>query len=106
MTWVYHSEERVGDVAAGANYDVGIFATTGGALGGLNDGGGQAVVAWLKKERPDWRPRRILDVGCTVGHNAVPIAAAYPDAEVIAIDTAGAALSYAAARAAGLSACG
>ena len=72
----YHGEERPGDVSAGANYDVGIFATTGGALGGLNDGGGQAVVNWIKKERPEWQPRRILDVGCTVGHNAVPIAAA------------------------------
>ena len=98
----YHSEERPGDVTAGANYDVGIFATTGGALGGLNDGAGQAVVAWLGKERPDWQPRRILDVGCTVGHSAVPIAQAYPDAEVIAIDTAGASLRYGAARAAGL----
>ncbi len=85
----YHGEERPGDVSAGANYDVGIFATTGGALGGLNDGGGQAVVGWITKARPEWQPRRILDVGCTVGHNAVPIAAAYPDAEVIAIDTAG-----------------
>lgn len=98
----YHGEERPGDVSAGANYDVGIFATTGGALGGLNDGGGQAVVAWAKAERPDWQPRRILDVGCTVGHNAVPIAAAYPDAEVIAIDTAGPSLRYGAARATGL----
>ena len=98
----YHGEERPGDVSAGANYDVGIFATTGGALGGLNDGGGQAVVAWLRKERPDWGPKRILDVGCTVGHNALPIAAAYPEAEVIAIDTAAASLRYGAARAAGL----
>jgi ubiquinone/menaquinone biosynthesis C-methylase UbiE len=98
----YHSEERPDDVSAGANYDVGIFATTGGALGGLNDGAGQAVVTWLKQERPDWRPRRILDVGSTVGHNAVPLALAYPDAEVIAIDTAGASLRYGAARAAGL----
>jgi ubiquinone/menaquinone biosynthesis C-methylase UbiE len=98
----YHGEERPGDVSAGANYDVGIFATTGGALGGLNDGGGQAVVAWARRERPDWRPQRILDVGCTVGHNAVPIALAYPEAEVIAIDTAAASLRYGAARAAGL----
>ena len=98
----YYSEERPGDVSAGANYDVGIFATTGGALGGLNDGAGQAVVTWLEKTRPDWRPRRVLDVGCTVGHNAVPIAAKFPDAEVTAIDTAGAALRYGAARAAGL----
>ena len=98
----YHSEERAGDVSAGANYDVGIFATTGGALGALNDGAGQAVVAWLKNERPDWRPRRILDVGCTVGHSALPLAQAFPEAQVIAVDTAGAALRYGAARAAGL----
>lgn len=98
----YHSEERPGDVTVGANYDVGLFATTGGALGALNDGGGQAVAAWAKANKPDWQPKRILDIGCTVGHNAVPIAQAYPDAEVIAIDTAGASLRYAAARAAGL----
>ncbi len=98
----YHAEERPGDVTAGANYDVGLFATVGGALGGLNDGGGQAVVNWAKAERPDWQPRRILDIGCTIGHNAVPIAQAYPDAEVIAIDTAGACLRYGAARAASM----
>lgn len=102
MPGSYHGEERPGDVSAGANYDVGIFATTGGQLGGLNDGGGQAVAAWARRERPDWRPRRILDVGATVGHNAVPIAQAYPEAEVIAIDTAAASLRYGAARAAGL----
>ncbi len=98
----YHSEERPGDVSAGANYDVGIFATTGGAMGALNDGGGAAVAEWAKKTRPEWQPKRILDIGATVGHNALPIAQAYPDAEVIAIDTAGASLRYGAARAAGL----
>ena len=98
----YHSEERPGDVTVGANYDVGLFATTGGALGALNDGGGQALLAWAKENRPDWSPRRILDIGCTVGHNAVPLAEGFPDAEVIAIDTAAASLRYGAARAAGL----
>jgi ubiquinone/menaquinone biosynthesis C-methylase UbiE len=99
MPGSYHGEERPGDVSAGANYDCGIFATTGGALGALNDGGGQAVTAWVKAERPDWRPQRILDIGCTVGHNAVPIALAFPDAEVIAIDTAAPSLRYGHARA-------
>jgi SAM-dependent methyltransferase len=98
----YHTEERLGDVTVGANYDVGLFATVGGALGALNDGGGQALVAWAKANKPDWQPKRILDIGCTVGHNAVPIAQGFPDAEVIAIDTAGPTLRYAAARAAGL----
>lgn len=98
----YHGGEREGDVTVGANYDVGLFATTGGALGSLNNGGGQAVVSWVKANRPDWQPQRILDVGCTVGHNAVPFAEGFPDAEVIAIDTAAASLRYGAARAAGL----
>lgn len=99
MPGSYHGEERPGDVSAGANYDCGIFATTGGALGALNDGGGAAVAAWARAERPNWAPRRILDIGCTVGHNVVPIAQAFPDAEVIAIDTAAPSLRYGHARA-------
>jgi SAM-dependent methyltransferase len=100
----YHGEERSGDVSAGANYDCGIFATTAGGLGALSDGGGQALAEWVKRERPDWTPRRILDVGCTVGHNAVPLALAFPDTEVIAIDTAAAVLRYGHARAQALGA--
>lgn len=99
MPGSYHGEERPGDVSAGANYDCGIFATTGGALGALSDGGGQAVAAWVKAERPNWQPQRILDIGATVGHNAVPIALAFPGAEVIAIDTAAPSLRYGHARA-------
>lgn len=99
MPGSYHGEERPGDVSAGANYDSGLFATTGGALGALNDGGGQAVAAWARSQKPDWKPKRILDIGCTIGHNAVPIAQAYPDAEVIAIDVAAPSLRYGHARA-------
>ncbi len=99
MPGSYHGEVFPGDVSAGANYDCGIFATTGGGLGGLSDGGGQALVAWARRERPDWQPKRILDVGCTIGHNAVPLAQGFPDAEVIAIDTAAPSLRYGHARA-------
>ncbi len=100
----YQGEERPGDMSAGANYDSGLFATTGGGLGALSDGGGQALVEWIRKERPDWQPKRILDLGCTVGHNIVPLALAFPDAEVIAIDTGAAILRYAHARAQALGA--
>lgn len=95
----YHTELVPGDVLAPANYDSGIFATTGGMLGRWNDGGGQALAQWLKKEHPQFKPRRILDLGCTVGHNAVPLAQAFPDTEVIAIDVAAPMLRYAHARA-------
>ncbi|MBS0503594.1 MAG: class I SAM-dependent methyltransferase [Proteobacteria bacterium] len=104
MPGSYHGEERPGDVSAGANYDCGIFATTAGGLGALSDGGGQALVDWIKRERPGWAPRRILDLGCTVGHNIVPLALAFPEAEVIAIDTAAPSLRYAHARAQALGA--
>jgi ubiquinone/menaquinone biosynthesis C-methylase UbiE len=104
MPGSYHGEERPGDVSAGANYDCGIFATTAGGLGALSDGGGQALVEWVRRERPGWEPRRILDIGCTVGHNAVPLALAFPDAEVMAIDTAAPVLRYGHARAQSLGA--
>lgn len=104
MPGSYHGEERPGDVSAGANYDCGIFATTGGQLGALNDGGGMALAEWAKRERPGWSPKRILDLGSTIGHNIVPVALAFPDAEVIAIDTAAPSLRYGHARAQALGA--
>jgi ubiquinone/menaquinone biosynthesis C-methylase UbiE len=99
MPGSYHGEERPGDVSAGANYDCGIFVTTGGGLGALTDGAGQAIARWAKETRPGWSPKRILDIGSTVGHSVVPMAQAFPDAEVIAIDTAAPVLRYAHARA-------
>ncbi|WP_373486448.1 class I SAM-dependent methyltransferase [Blastomonas sp.] len=104
MPGSYHGEEIPGDVSAGANYDCGIFATTAGGLGALSDGGGQALVEWIRRARPGWAPQRILDIGCTVGHNIVPLALAFPDCEVIAIDTAAPSLRYAHARAQSLGA--
>ncbi|MFZ4111143.1 MAG: class I SAM-dependent methyltransferase, partial [Polymorphobacter sp.] len=85
--------------SAGANYDCGIFVTTGGGMGALSDGGGQALAKWARETRPGWQPRRILDIGVTVGHSAVPLAQAFPDCEVIAIDTAAPVLRYGHARA-------
>ena len=95
----YHTELLPDDVSAAANYDAGIFATTGGMLGRYNDGGGQALAQWLGERHPGFRPRRILDIGCTVGHNSVPLAQAFPDAEVVAIDVAAPMLRYGHARA-------
>jgi hypothetical protein len=99
MPGSYHGEEEPGDVSAGANYDCGIFVTTGGGLGALTDGAGQAIARWAKENKPGWSPKRILDIGSTVGHSVVPMAQAFPDAEVIAIDTAAPVLRYAHARA-------
>ncbi len=102
MPGSYHTELVAGDVTGAANYDSGIFATTGGMLGLYNDGGGQALAQWLKREMPDLQPKRILDLGSGLGHNVVPIAQAFPDAEVVAVDVGAPMLRYGAARAASM----
>lgn len=99
MPGSYHDEIVPGDVTSAANYDCGIFVTTGGGLGRFNDGGGQAVVAWMKENRPDFAPKRVLDIGGGLGQNVLPIAQAYPNAEVICLDTGAPVLRYGLARA-------
>lgn len=99
MPGSYHTEYFPGDVANAANYDSGLFATTGGQIGRLSDGGGQAVAKWVKTNLPDFKPKRIIDLGCGLGHNVLPIAQAYPDAEVIAVDVGAPMLRYGLARA-------
>ncbi|QKX18546.1 class I SAM-dependent methyltransferase [Microbulbifer sp. YPW1] len=100
MPGSYHTEYCEDDIAAGANYDSGIFVTTAGMLGRYSDGGGQALVEWLREEaKSGFRPKRILDIGCTVGHNIVPLAQAFPESEIVAIDVSAPVLRYAHARA-------
>lgn len=99
MPGSYHTEYFKGDVANAANYDSGLFVTSGGMLGSLTDGGGKAIAAWVKETYPDFKPEKILDIGCGLGHNTLPIAEMYPDAEVIAIDAGAPMLRYGAARA-------
>ena len=99
MPGSYHTELIEGDVANAANYDGGLFVTTAGLLGRYSDGGGQAIAQWMKNNHPDFAPKRILDIGCGIGHNTLPIAKLYPEAEVIGIDTGRPMLRYGHARA-------
>ncbi len=99
MPGSYHTELAQGDVTGAANYDIGLFATTGGMLGRYNDGGGVAVAKWVKENMPDFNPKRILDIGCGLGHNVLPIAEAFPDAEIVAVDVGAPMLRYGLARA-------
>jgi ubiquinone/menaquinone biosynthesis C-methylase UbiE len=98
MPGSYHTELIAKDVSAAANYDSGIFVTTAGGLGRLSDGGGKAIALHLKNHFPDFQPKRILDIGCGLGHNTLPLAIAFPQAEVIGIDVAAPMLRYGHAR--------
>jgi SAM-dependent methyltransferase len=102
MPGSYFAEYFEGDVSAAANYDVGMYATTTGLFGRYLDGAGRGIVAWLLRERPGWSPARVLDLGCGVGHNTVPLAQAFPQARVVAVDLAAPMLRYGHARAVGM----
>ncbi len=92
------------DVLAGAFYESGgNLYSMGRGMGGRDSKAG-AVIAWLAREHPTFRPRRVLDMGCSAGASSVPYAQAYPDAEVHALDIGAAMLRYAHARAEALGA--
>ena len=100
----YHTEVTDDDVAPGAIYDRAVFIYAMGQMGPDNADMGGSAVAWIKETHPDFKPARILDMGCAVGHSTVPYAQAWPDAEVHAIDVAAPMLRYAHARAESLGA--
>jgi ubiquinone/menaquinone biosynthesis C-methylase UbiE len=99
MPGSYHTEYFSGDVTNAVNYDVGFFVTIGGGGSPWLSSCGEGLADWLKAHRPDFKPKRILDVGATMGHNTLPLAQAYPDAEVICVDVGAPVLRYGAARA-------
>lgn len=94
----YAHESFEGDVAAGAIYDRSINMYQQGA-GGMTDYMGRSVIQYLGKVWPQFRPLRILDLGCTIGHSTLAYARHYRDAEIHALDVAAPLLRYAHARA-------
>ncbi|MFL2770487.1 MAG: class I SAM-dependent methyltransferase [Rhodospirillaceae bacterium] len=95
----YHTEILPGDLSAAATYDVATFVTAMGMFGAKGDSGGRGITKWLSKSYPEFRPKRILDLGAAHGGNTLPLAEAFPDAEVIAFDAGAPMLRYGHARA-------
>ncbi|MBM4191851.1 MAG: methyltransferase domain-containing protein [Gammaproteobacteria bacterium] len=95
----YHTEFTNDDIAAGVIYDKGINLYMGGALGPENNLMGDILLAYLREKYPDFRPKKILDLGCAIGNSSVVWARAFPQARVHGIDVAAPVLRYAHARA-------
>lgn len=95
----YHTEYIENDVSQGAIYDRGVYIYAMGQMGVDNADMGDSTVAWLKEEHPEFKPSRILDMGCAVGHSTLPYVTGFEHAEVHAIDVAAPMLRYAHARA-------
>ncbi len=100
MPGSYTREEGPDDMTAGAIYDQGLPVFSFGLMGENLDDIGRSMSHYIHRRFPEFRPRAILDMGCTVGHNTQPWARTYPDADVHAIDVAAPALRYAHARSA------
>ena len=86
MPGSYYTERADDDVTAGAIYDPGVYMFAMGSMGPYNEDMGLSVIKWIKQHRPDFKPKRILDMGCAVGHCTLPYTAAFPEAELHAID--------------------
>jgi SAM-dependent methyltransferase len=88
-----------GDIRAGALYESGGNLYSFGAGIGQRDSKAGAVIGHLSERHAAFRPKRILDLGCSAGGASVAYAASFPDAEVHAVDAGPAILRYAHARA-------
>lgn len=80
--------------AAGAVYDAGLAVFAAGFMGHNLDDIGLSMSNYVRHRFADFHPRRILDCGSTVGHNAAAWAQTYRDAEVHAIDVSPSVLIY------------
>jgi SAM-dependent methyltransferase len=95
----YHVEYCADDVAAGALWDRAIYVYSMGYLGPEMDYWGQSLANYYRDHLGGAEPRRILDMGCTMGASTVPWKKIFPEAEVHGIDVGPALLRYAHARA-------
>lgn len=95
----YHSDPVADDVFAGAIYDRGVQVFRMLPTVTLNEGSGDFTMRYFRERFPSLKPRRILDMGCSVGHSTSAIWRAFPEAEVHGIDVGAPMLRYAHARA-------
>lgn len=95
----YHGQYQADDIANGAVYDRAVWIYAMGRMGPLNDDMGQSLSNYIKEQRPDLKPARILDMGCGVGHSTLPYADKFPDAELYGVDVGAPMIRYAHARA-------
>ncbi|MDX2221361.1 MAG: class I SAM-dependent methyltransferase [Rhodospirillaceae bacterium] len=98
MPGAYQAETFPGDVSQGALYDNGLSVFLMGYLGPDMDDTGRSVSRYLKARFPTFAPRRMLDIGCTIGFNTLPWQETYPGLVIDAIDPCAPNLRYGAAR--------
>lgn len=84
---------------AGAVYDNGFNVFAFGAMGKDHNDIGMSMANYIRLQFPDFAPEKIIDVGCTIGHNTLPWKQTFPSARVYGLDLAAECLQYAHGRA-------
>ncbi|MFK7956847.1 MAG: methyltransferase domain-containing protein [Lysobacterales bacterium] len=95
----FHAEYKEHDVSAGAIYDSATRVFAFNQFGVDMNDVGMTMANYVRLKYPHLTLDKILDCGCTTGHNTLPWATTFPDAEVHAIDVGPGLLRYANARA-------
>lgn len=95
----YHGEFREDDLSNGAVYDRAVWFYAMGRMGPLNDDMGRSMSDHIKAHYPGLKPKRVLDMGCGVGHSTLPYVDAFPEAEIHGVDLGAPMIRYAHARA-------
>ena len=86
-------------MSQGALFDRGLYVFQSGFAGQDCDSNGRTGAELIARAWPDFKPKKILDLGCTVGNNTLPYMDVFPDAELHAIDVAAPCIRYGHARA-------
>ncbi len=95
----YHTDTTEDDLAAGAVYDRGTYIYSMGGLGKENDGLGRITREFFRRQFPDKKIERVLDMGCTIGGSVTYWSTKEPGTEFHAIDVGAPCLRYGHARA-------
>lgn len=90
----FHTEWADGDVAQGAVVSLGARVFTASMAHRSWGGVARVISRWVRHERPDWRPLRILDIGTSSGKNLIPYREAFPEAELHGVDVGAPLLRY------------
>jgi len=99
MPGSFHKEVSAqDDLYAGAVYDRGVYVYAYGGLGADNAALGEGTIGCIKSRFPQFKPGRILDLGCGAGMSTLPLKAAWPEADIYGVDLAAPMLRYAHAR--------
>ncbi|MDX2142517.1 MAG: class I SAM-dependent methyltransferase [Rhodospirillaceae bacterium] len=102
MPGCYHTEFMENDVAVAAMYSHGTRVFGAGLRVGrprTKGGVADSIGHYLKLKYPTFRPKRILDLGCTTGSNLLPYLDVFPEAEGYGVDVGAPLVRYAHAKA-------